>query len=114
MPEPYSRIWLQWDPEGETSWCQDKINEDDIEYVRVESVEEELLKTALRCGQAEGLLYRIAAKLDAITEATDGIWGYLEVHGQGYVGPNYGEDLKAIKKFLAQRKGIPNEGTTRK
>ena len=27
----HKRIWLQ--QEGETTWCQDKINDDDIEYV---------------------------------------------------------------------------------
>jgi len=112
MPEPHTRIWLQVDPiEGETTWCQDKVNDDDIEYVKAKEIEADLLFTAMRLGQAAGLLHRIAKKLDAITEATEGIWGYLAVHGQEYSGPQYGEDLKAIKKFLAQGKEIP-DGTT--
>lgn len=98
--EPHRRIWLQWDPEGETSWCQDKINDDDIEYVKAKEIDADMLQTALQLGRAEGLLFRIASKLDEITEATEGIWGYLEVHNMGYRGPNYGEDLKAIKEFL--------------
>ena len=27
-------IYLQYDPDGETTWCEDKINDDDIEYVQ--------------------------------------------------------------------------------
>jgi sRNA-binding protein len=46
MSETYERIWLQnpnTDPEnewcGETTWCQDKINDSDVEYVRADVVE---------------------------------------------------------------------------
>ena len=32
----FERIWLQTtDEHGEATWCQNKINDDDIEYVRV-------------------------------------------------------------------------------
>ena len=36
-----NRIWLQsWsdDPGVETTWCADRINDDDVEYVRVDIV----------------------------------------------------------------------------
>lgn len=46
VSDTYERIWLQCpntDPEnewcGETTWCQDKINNDDVEYVRGDLVE---------------------------------------------------------------------------
>ena len=33
----YERIWLQTtDEHGEATWCQNKINDDDVEYVRVD------------------------------------------------------------------------------
>lgn len=34
----HERIWLQTEPEstGEVTWCEDKINDDDIEYIRVD------------------------------------------------------------------------------
>ena len=37
----YERIWLQagtgsWDITGDVTWCQNKINDDDVEYVRVD------------------------------------------------------------------------------
>lgn len=40
MSKPDERLWLQWegDGEGEVTWCQDKINDDDIEYVREDLV----------------------------------------------------------------------------
>ena len=30
------RIYLQEDTDGETTWCQDKINDDDCEYIRAD------------------------------------------------------------------------------
>ncbi len=32
--EPPNVIYLQWAPDGETTWCQDKINADDVRYIR--------------------------------------------------------------------------------
>lgn len=34
----HERIWLQTEAEstGEMTWCEDKINDDDVEYVRVD------------------------------------------------------------------------------
>ena len=32
-----TKIYLQYDPDGETTWCADKINDDDIEYVLANS-----------------------------------------------------------------------------
>ena len=37
----YERIWLQagtgsWEITGDVTWCQNKINDDDVEYVRVD------------------------------------------------------------------------------
>lgn len=47
MREPHERLWLQWegDGAGEVTWCQDAINEDDIEYVRADIAETELTAT---------------------------------------------------------------------
>ena len=33
MTNPPKLIYLQWNPNGESTWCRDKINDDDIEYV---------------------------------------------------------------------------------
>ena len=32
----YERIYLQEDTDGETTWCQDQINDDDCEYIRAD------------------------------------------------------------------------------
>ena len=37
--KPPEIIYLQYDPDGETTWCEDKINDDDIEYVLKSSAE---------------------------------------------------------------------------
>lgn len=45
MNQPPETIYLQYDPEGETTWCEDQINDDDIEYLlksRAEKDEAEL------------------------------------------------------------------------
>lgn len=48
MSKPPPRIFLQWfgenyaDHEGPpdtTTWCEDKINDDDVEYVRKDRIE---------------------------------------------------------------------------
>lgn len=40
--EPPRRIWLQWnEDEAQVTWCSDKINDDDVEYVRVNRKENE-------------------------------------------------------------------------
>ncbi len=39
MNQPPDVIYLQWDPEGDTTWCQDKINEEDEVYVRWDEVD---------------------------------------------------------------------------
>jgi len=34
--KPYKRIYLQWEGHAdEVTWCQDKINDSDLEYCRV-------------------------------------------------------------------------------
>jgi hypothetical protein len=34
------RIWLQWeDHAGESTWCQEPINDEDVEYVRADLLE---------------------------------------------------------------------------
>ena len=33
MKEKFTRIWLQINEFPETTWCRDKINDDDVEYV---------------------------------------------------------------------------------
>ncbi len=47
------RIYLQYDPDGETTWCEDKINDDDIEYV-----------IATRLAQAEAEIARLTRLLE--------------------------------------------------
>lgn len=38
---PFYKIWLQYDPTGdETTWCQDKVNDDDFEYVSAEALKD--------------------------------------------------------------------------
>lgn len=32
-------IYLQYAPDGETTWCEDKINKDDVRYVRADLVD---------------------------------------------------------------------------
>lgn len=32
----FKRIWLQKDTDGQITWCQDKINDDDTEYIRAD------------------------------------------------------------------------------
>jgi hypothetical protein len=41
-------------------------------------------------------------KLDEITEYSSykGIWGFLHVHGYKYDGPNWQEELEALKEAL--------------
>ena len=37
---PFKYIYLQYDPTGhESTWCQDKINDDDFTYVAVTELE---------------------------------------------------------------------------
>jgi hypothetical protein len=42
MAEPPDRIWLQRDdgPDFEWTWCSDKINDEDVEYIRADRVAE--------------------------------------------------------------------------
>jgi hypothetical protein len=53
------RIYLQWDPEGpanaDISWCDEKINDDDLEFYRADVVrvmEETASKQGYRLGFA--------------------------------------------------------------
>lgn len=53
------RIYLQWDPEGpenaDISWCNDRINDDDLEFFRADVVkvmEETAEKQGYRVGFA--------------------------------------------------------------
>jgi hypothetical protein len=70
----YDRIWLQYDPD-ETTWCQDKIHDDDVAYVRVDSlaIEPEMVdavKGAIGLCTSHGYgadtLYRLATALHEI------------------------------------------------
>lgn len=71
----HERIWLQTLSEatGETTWCEDKINDDDIEYVRVD------LFTKL---EAENKALREAVKNTLLTEIGEpiGIVGRQVLH----------------------------------
>jgi hypothetical protein len=40
MSDAPGTIYLQYDPEGETTWCEDKINDDDIVYVLATELEQ--------------------------------------------------------------------------
>ena len=50
MMKAPDRIYLQIDPDGEgafyqideTTWCQDKINDNDVEYIRADLVKQEV------------------------------------------------------------------------
>ncbi len=70
------RIWLQWDldddPVNEQTWCVDKINDSDAEYVRANEIErllEKNKKIIKRCN-----LYN--AKTARLQEALARIAGY--------------------------------------
>jgi hypothetical protein len=39
MSEAPKTIYLQYDPDGETTWCEDRINDEDIEYVQAGELE---------------------------------------------------------------------------
>ena len=50
----HERIYLQEDTDGEATWCQDKINDDDCEYIRADKyalLEAKL--TAIPCGSCD-------------------------------------------------------------
>lgn len=61
--QPPKEIYLQFDPDGgETTWCEDKINDDDIEYVRksrAEKAERELAALKAKISPAENEAYEI-------------------------------------------------------
>jgi hypothetical protein len=40
MSDAPGTIYLQYDPDGETTWCEDKINDDDIVYVLAADLEQ--------------------------------------------------------------------------
>ena len=42
MKEKFTRIWLQINEFPETTWCRDKINDDDVEYVLASEVQKAL------------------------------------------------------------------------
>ena len=43
MDNAPERIWLQWeDHAGESTWCQDPINDEDVKYVRADLIEAQL------------------------------------------------------------------------
>ena len=46
------RIYLQYDPDGETTWCEEMINDDDIEYV----IASELTQAKAELGRLRGLI----------------------------------------------------------
>ena len=51
----------------------------------------------------------MVAKLDAVTEATRGIWGYLYAHGMEYQGPSYKDELDALRSFLSDTTPVQQE-----
>jgi hypothetical protein len=77
------RIWLQWDldedPVNERTWCADKINDSDTEYVRAAEIER-LRKLMAECPEC-----RLQAKIDRLGEA------HRELDRLGIM-PNGGEE----------------------
>jgi hypothetical protein len=89
ITKPHERIWLQTEAEstGEMTWCEDKINDDDVEYVRVDlfaslkvenEASKEMLNELLDChygakthhiGDGDGIHDEMAEKLRAYWEA---------------------------------------------
>ncbi len=58
-PKKPEKIYLQWDPEGpdlaDITWCNDRINDDDLEFYRADVVkvmEETASKQGYRLGFA--------------------------------------------------------------
>lgn len=83
--KPYSLIYLQWHSDGcqdecaeEVTWCQDKINNTDVEYIRKDMFDmivkkydqtRELLTQAIESGnEAKDLAERV---LSSYVEFTD-------------------------------------------
>ena len=54
MTEPYKTIFLQWGHRSDwdsLTWCQDRIDDDDVEYVRKDLYDE--LRVELKTVKAE-------------------------------------------------------------
>jgi len=49
-------------------------------------------------------LEALVNKLDAVTEATTGVFSIAALHGVLYTGPNYGAELEEARKVLAMIK----------
>ena len=68
MPKIHDKIYLQiFDDEGnvneETTWCEDRINDSDIEYARVGAVEH-----TLAADGGDGLANRVLAEINNARE----------------------------------------------
>jgi len=73
-------IYLQNDPEGETTWCEDKINDDDVEYVQFAEVSrltaekeralEDVRTSALHIGSLNDDIHALTTELAALKEKT--------------------------------------------
>lgn len=65
--------------------------------------EEAHIRTLADFDDMIGAARALVKKLDEITEATSGIWVYLEMHGMGYTGPNYAEELQKVKDMINEQ-----------
>jgi hypothetical protein len=75
------------------------------------SPDAETLHEAIRIIKARGeALGALVVKLDAVTEASKGVFIHAHAHGFHYDGPNYGAELEVARKLVADLAGDGSEG----
>lgn len=74
----YETIHLQYAPNGETTWCEDEINENDVNYI-LKSKYDDLLARAER---AEAKLAALQKTLTVVSEMLDEAVGWCQEKGE--------------------------------
>ncbi len=99
--ETHERIWLEARPTGtgDRQWCQDKVWDDGIEYVRADLIEAQAAEIArLRATGAA-----LVSKLDECEPHINNAFLIEQIRGRPYTGPQWGEDLKEFRAALAAK-----------
>ena len=103
------RIYLQIDPDGTdpteeflidgATWCQDKINETDVEYARADEIDR-LRTEVAELRQDADRLELLASRGASIVKCRDGY--YLYWHTSNRAGPTMPTARSAIDAALAK------------